>query len=206
MTHKTNSRLAGFVFLFYIVSGIGGMILFAPATAGHTTAEKLASVAQHQAMIRAEGVYALLMAMNAIVLAVAIYGLTRDYDRDLALLALCCRMIEGGIAVVGALLTRALLTASTDVAAAIFSLNGFTALISATLFAIGSTIYCWLFLRARSIPASLAWLGVLSSVLLLIALPLQIAGVLSGTITYVVWIPVALFEITFAFWLLIKGV
>ena len=41
---------------------------------------------------------------------------------------------------------------------------------------------------------------------LVIALPLQISGVIAGPVTNYIWIPMAAFEITFAVWLLVKGV
>src|SRR2546428_7228891 len=113
MTRTTNARLAGFMFLFYIATGIAGMVMFAPATSGETTAAKLASVAQHATLMRAAAVYSLAMMMNAFVLAVALYALTRDYDRDLALLALSCRLTEGVIGGMSAVATRALLSVAT---------------------------------------------------------------------------------------------
>src|SRR3989442_4300321 len=114
MTRTTNARLAGFMFLFYIVTGIAGMILFAPATSGGTTAAKLVSVAQHATLMRVAAVYSVLMMMNPFVLAVALYALTRDYDRDLALLALLCRVTEGVIGGgMSAITNRALLSVAT---------------------------------------------------------------------------------------------
>ena len=68
----------------------------------------------------------------------------------------------------------------------------------------GSTLFSYLFLRARSIPAPLAWLGVLASVLLLVALPLELVGFIK--VTFLMWIPMLVFEVAFALWLLIKGV
>jgi len=46
----------------------------------------------------------------------------------------------------------------------------------------------------------------LASALLVVGLPLQLAGVLSGSVTQLMWIPMAAFEIPLALWLLIKGV
>jgi hypothetical protein len=43
-------------------------------------------------------------------------------------------------------------------------------------------------------------------VLLVVGLPLQIAGFIEGPVTLFMWIPMALFEVIFALWLLIKGV
>src|SRR5438309_1568986 len=76
---------------------------------------------------------------------------------------------------------------------------------SASSFALGSTIFAWLFLRARSIPTWLAWVGVVGSLLILIGLPLQIAGFIRSPVTDLMWIPVAVFEIVLGFWLLITG-
>ena len=213
MKRTTNARLAGFMFLFYIASGLAEMAFLSPTRGAATTAAKLAAIAQHATMARFSAAVALLMMMNAIVLAVAIYALTRDYDRDLALLALVCRIAEGVLSAAGAGTGRALLTlatggdtaTATTVAAAIFSMRSLQTLLCATAFAIGSTIYCYLFLRARSIPRWMAWLGLIGSALLIVTLPLQIGGVFTGTPAMLVWIPIALFEVTFGVWLLIKG-
>jgi hypothetical protein len=52
----------------------------------------------------------------------------------------------------------------------------------------------------------LAWLGVFASVLLVVCLPLQLAGFLHGLVTSLMWIPMAAFEVPLGIWLLIKGV
>src|SRR5712691_911965 len=146
MTGTTNARLAGFMFLFYIATGIAGMVVFAPATSGEGTAAKLASVVQHATLMRVSAVYSVLMMMNPFVLGVALYALTRDYDRDLALLALVCRITEGVIAAVSAVAERGLLSVATaavgaapaDAAAAtaigsvLLNVQGLTTLIAAT--------------------------------------------------------------------------
>ena len=68
----------------------------------------------------------------------------------------------------------------------------------------GSTLFSYLFLRARSIPVLLAWLGVLASVLLLITLPLGLVEVIN--VSFTMWMPMLVFEVAFALWLIIKGV
>ena len=79
--------------------------------------------------------------------------------------------------------------------------------VGALFFAVGSTIFSWLLLRGRMIPAVLAWLGVVVSVTWVIGLPLQLVGLLRGPIvTWVMFVPMAAFEVPFALWLLIKGV
>lgn len=125
----------------------------------------------------------LLMSLSAVVLGVTLYALTRAQEPILAMLALTCRLLEAT------------------------AINN-----SSIFFAIASTIFSGLLLRGRLIPVALAWLGVIASALLVLILPLQVAGLLGGTtswsasITWLIWLPMLVFEVTLAFWLLIKGV
>ena len=221
MTRPANARLAGFTFLFYIAAGVASMVLFGKATKGaEGVAATLASISQHATTVRLTAVLGLLTFMAAVTLAVTLYALTRDQDPDIAMLALCCRVGEGVIGAISAISTLELLsvaTASTTAAgpdapaayalgALLLHAGGAHTLVGATCFAVGSALYSYLFLRARSIPGVLAWLGVLGSMLLVVGLPLQLAGFIRGSVTNFMWIPVAVFEVVLALWLLIKGV
>lgn len=216
MTRTTNARIAGFTFLVYIAAGITSMVLFARATSGEGVAAQLASFAQHATNVRLTILLNLLMNLSALVLAVTLYAITRDQDRDLAMLALTCRVAEGiaGMDVSGTLGLLWLATATEATAldaGAASALGAFflklakTMGASATFFAVGSTLFSWLLLRGRMIPAALAWVGVLASVLLVVCLPLQLAGLLTGPVTSFMWFPMLLFEVALALWLIIKG-
>ncbi len=217
MTLRTNARVAGVTFLLYIVTGIASMILFNQASRGEATTAKLASIAQHATLVRVTALLLWLQFLYAVVLGVTLYALTRDQDRDLALLALSCRFTEGVIAAMAtgtrlellSVATASTTAAGPDVAAARALgdwLFGGDWTVAGLCFAVGSLIYSYLFLRARSIPAWLAWLGVLASVLWVAGLPLQMLGYLHGPATYVMWMPMALFEVVLALWLIVKGV
>jgi hypothetical protein len=149
-----------------------------------------------------------------------LYAITRDEDRDLAILALCCRVGEGMLGMIAPMITLGLLwlATTTEVGTAVRDtpatlvlagflreLGGWNTITAAMLFAIGSTIFSWLFLRGRMIPRSLAWLGVAASVLLVVLLPLELAGAVSGPVTKIMWLPMAAFEIPLGLWLLVKG-
>src|SRR5258708_2859579 len=165
MTLRTSARIAGVTFIVYIVAGIASMAL---ARRTHVVA-----------------VLTLITSMSALVLGVTLYAITREEDRDLAMLAMMCRVIE----------------------AIPLGVNR-----SAFFFAVGSTIFCWLLLRGRMIPVALAWLGVVASALLVGVLPLQTAGLFAGRatwysgITWFVWMPMLAFELTVAVWFIVKGV
>jgi hypothetical protein len=59
---------------------------------------------------------------------------------------------------------------------------------------------------------ALAWLGVFASAPLVVVLPLQLAGLFGGpmtwsaSVTWLVWLPMLVFEVVLALWLIIKGV
>lgn len=220
MTRRMNARLAGVTFLLYIATGLTHLALFNRATGGAEggVAAQLAGIAQHSQLVRVTILLTLLQAAYALVLGVTLWALTRDQDPDLAMMGLGCRAGEGVIGAVSAVRTLQLVavaTASTaaagpDSAAALalggllLNHGGWSGSITATCFAAGSALFSWLFLRARSIPTPLAWLGVAASVLLVVLLPAQLAGF--GPVTMVAWLPMLVFEVVLALWLLIKGV
>jgi hypothetical protein len=217
MTPRTNARIAGITFLLYIATGIAGLILFNQASHGDTAAARLASLAQHATLVRVTALLLWLQFLYAIVLGVTLYALTRDADRDLSLVATGCRFTEGVIAAMAAGSRLKLLSVATAVAGAPapdaaashvladYLMSG-SGTVAALCFAIASLIYSWLFWRARSIPAWLAGFGVLASVLWVVGLPAQMLGWFTGSATYAMWIPMALFEIALAVWLIFKGV
>jgi hypothetical protein len=210
MTVKTNARIAGFMFLFYIASGIVGMIFFDQATKGADAGAKLATIATHRSQMGIAFAFALIGIFNALVLGLALYALTRETDRDLALLALIFRVVEGAINAMPALAILALLSlataaASPDVAGLLLKVQVWTVAIGATVFAVGSALYSYLFLRARSIPAWLAWLGVLASVQLTFTAPLAGLGLVRGGGVGLMWLPMLAFEVTLGVLLLIRG-
>lgn len=216
MTRNTNARLAGFTFLLYIVSGISSLVLSGRTISGQGIAAKLASVAQHPTQVGILVLLGFIQCFAAIVLGVTLYAITRDEDRDLAMLGLVCRVGEGiigglSIPVILTLLwlaktsgTDAPATAAAHTLAA--SLLRDDVALTATFFAVGSMLFSWLFVRGRMIPIPLAWLGVVASVLLVVLLPLQLAGFVHGMITQLMWLPMLAFEVPLALWLIVRGV
>jgi len=164
MTRRTNATIAGVTFLVYIVAGITSLAL--------------------RNRLNVAPILTLITSFCALVLGVTLYAITREQDRDLALLALLCRAIE-----------------------AIPGHGG-----GEIYFAVGSTLFCWLLLAGRMIPAALAWLGVVASALLVVVLLLRMAGLFgpgtnwSSSLTWIMWLPMLVFELTFAAWLIVKGV
>jgi hypothetical protein len=220
MTRRTNARVAGVTFLLYIATGLTSLALFNQATGGGGgAAAQLAGIARHETLVGVTILLTLLQAGYALVLGVTLHGLTRHQDPDLAVMALCCRAGEGLIGVLATIGALQLFAASTASAASgprqeaaqllgsiLLKQDGWSVSIAATCFAAGSMLFSWLFLRARTIPVPLAWLGLVASVLLVVLLPLRLAGFLSGPVTMLMWLPMLVFELAFAFRLIVKGV
>ena len=95
MTRTMNARIAGFTYLFYTAVGSTLHVLMNRATNAEGTAATLALVAEHASDVRVSVVLSLLESCSALVLAVSLYGITRDQDHELAMLALACRVGEG---------------------------------------------------------------------------------------------------------------
>jgi hypothetical protein len=219
MTRTTNSRIAGLAFLAYIAVGLTAMILWNRATGGEDTAATITGIARHASGVRVAIVLEIVACFCALVLAVTLFAITRDEDPDLAMLGMTCRVAEGVIGAaslqrgVGRLwLATAAGADAPDPGAAnalgafLLKLPSWSAIICGIFFAAGSTLFAYLLLRGRMIPVGLAWLGVLASLLVLAALPLQLAGILRGPVTQLIWLPILAFELPFSFWLIIKGV
>jgi len=133
------------------------------------------------------------------------------------MLAFACRVGEGLVGAVP-LTTLGLVWLATNagptapdaasaqgLAALLLKVGDWQTITAALLFAVGSTIFSFLLLRGRIIPAPIAWLGVVGSALPVITLTIQLTGGLLGPLTNLAWLPVAVFELTVAFWLIIKG-
>jgi hypothetical protein len=128
---------------------------------------------------------------SAMILALTLFVVTRVEQPILAALGMIFRLAEGAL---GPSLDLTGITVSQPT------------LVDATLFVIGSTFFCWLLLRGRMLPRPLAWIGVIASVILLVGLPLQLAGLLGAPLTMVMWMPMLAFEVPGGLWLLVKGV
>ncbi len=222
MTLTTNARIAGFTYLFYAAIGIYSELLIHQARGVDGGAAELARIGQYATNVRLTIVIAVLECLSALVLGVTLYGITRAEDQELAMLGLVCRVAEGVLGSLNnipgylGLLWLAKAGVGTGIPPDIPTANALRAFLlmpgasvplGAFFFAAGSLIFSYLLLRGRMIPVSIAWLGVFAFGLLVVVLPLQLAGFPSGPLTgYFLWLPALVFQIVLALWLLIKGV
>jgi hypothetical protein len=220
MTRTTNARIAGFTYLFYAAIGICSELLMHQARGVDGGSAELVRLGQHAINVRLVILIVVLECFSALVLGVTLYGITRDEDHELAVLVLVCRVAEGVLGTLNIPNYLGLLwlvkagggTGAPDItttnALRTFLLMPVPSVPLGTIFfAVGSLALSYLLLRGRIVPVSIAWLGVFASGLLVVALPLQLAGFPTGPLKgYYEWLPALVFQVVLALWLLIKGV
>jgi len=217
-TGQLYARLAGITILLYIVVGFTSVILYSRATNAEGTEAILAQIAAHISGMRMTVILELLESFCAVVLGVALYAITRTVNQELALLGMVCRVSEGVLGVLGIRNTIGLLWLSQagkgpegPIQATAGALGDFLlmpgqgGMIGSPFFAAGIMIFSFLLLRGRIVPAPLAGFGLFSSVLIVVMLPLQLAGFIGGPLTWYAWIPMLVFQILLGLWLLVKG-
>ena len=171
MTRSTNARVAGFTYLFYAAVGLCSDQLMHRATSADGDAAILARMGEHATDVRIAILLRLLEGFSAVVLAVTLYGITRVQNRELAMLAMVCRVAEGVFGLLGipsylGLLwlaraevgTGAMDTATTNALRAFLLMPGPSVPLGAIFFAVGSMIFSYLLLRGRMVPVAIAWI------------------------------------------------
>ena len=215
VTHLFYARLAGIMLLLYIVVGVASMFVAGQAMGGEQNVALLTKMAEHEPLARLEAVSGVIAFFIAVILSVALYVLTRDQDPNLALIAAGCRFGEAMINAISAIQTLELVSIAkanrlatpaevSMVFDVFFKEHGSGVLVSSVCFAAGSSIYSYLFLRAGNIPVIIAWVGMVASSLLGVYLLVQMMGFVKGN--WYIWMPMLVFEVTLAWWLIFRGV
>jgi len=221
MTERTQriwARLAGFLFLWLIVTGVTGMVITSRIAGSGTFAETATRIAKSEHLYRAALCCELVETMSALVLAFALYVTLRPVHELVAQFAIYWRLGEsfiGGVGVVLGFVTLHLYTsaptAGTAAAAQLPALAELTnragsVNISATFFSIGSLLFFFLFFKSRYIPRILSVFGIFASVVV----TAMLFGILifpehAATLQYG-WAPMALAEVATGIWLMVFAV
>lgn len=209
MSSAISARIAGFTLLAYIAAGVVSLVLTQAIGAQPDIAGKLARAAENIMFLRYAALLDLLCAFFALILAVTLYAVTSPHGATAAMFAMICRVVEGLLIATSLSDTLGvlwLLEQPTEGSGNVHLLASYVmrseVALTSIFFAMGSLTFAWLFLRGRLIPAPLAWLGIIASLVLLIVLPPQLVGFLSDPMLSVAWLPMLLFEVPLALWLI----
>jgi uncharacterized protein DUF4386 len=214
------ARLAGFLFLWLIITGLAGDLTISRIVGSGTFAETAKRVVASEHLYRVALSSELIETLSAVLLAFALYVTLKPVDKLLAQIAMYWRLGEsfiGGAGMILGFLRLSLYTSpqsqgalGTDQSQALVDLTrhaGFAAYnISAIFFSIGSILFSYLFFKSRYIPRILSAFGVFASVIVTImCFASLIFPERAATLQYG-WAPMAIAEVTTGFWLLFKGV
>ena len=214
------ARIAGFGFLWLIVTGLAGALAVSRVAGSGTFAEIAKRVAASEHLYRVALASELIETLSAVLLAFALYVTLKPIDKLLAQIAMYWRLGEsfiGGVGMIFGFVTLHLYTASHSIGAlgtdqsqalvGVMGQAGFAAYnISAIFFSIGSILFFYLFFKSRYIPRSLSAFGVFASVIVTImCFGNLIFPEHSATLGYG-WAPMGIAEVTVGFWLLVKGI
>lgn len=214
-------RLAGFIFLFLIATGTGGVLLFEGLRIPGDISATLVNISTHSMRISVIILISIISGIATIFLAVMLYSILKEQDEKIAVLVLSFRLVEALLIYIGAIISVLLLSllsreyvgqGTSDqtfyhaLANSLISVKGWSFTLGAIFFCVGSILFSYLFLKTKLIPIWISILGLVASVILFLGLSLQIADLVKGPILEVIWIPLMLFEFIIGLWLLVKGV
>ena len=215
-TQRRYARLAGFLFLWLIITGLAGAITASRIAGSGTFLEVAKRVVASERLYRVALCSELVETLSATLLAFALYVTLKPVDDLLARMAMYWRLGEsfvGGASMIDGFVRLRLYTASQSSAAlgadqsqALVDLTRAAGTasynISAIFFSIGSILFFYLFFRSRYIPRMLSGLGLFASVLVpIICFGGLIFPEYAGTLQYG-WAPMAVAEVTTGIWLM----
>ena len=211
------ARVAGFLFLWLIVTGISNLLIESNVAGSGAFAETARRIAASEHLYRLGLLCGLIETMSALTLAFALYVTLKPVDPLLAQFAMLWRVGESFLGAVGVMLGffKLQLYTSTQPGdgfgagqmGALADLLGHGGSdISAIFFSIGSILFFYLFLKSRYIPKILSAFGLFASIVVAIMLfGLLIFPEHARTLQYG-WAPMALAEVTTGIWLMGFGV
>jgi hypothetical protein len=227
-SQRKAAKVAGFMFLLIVIGWTLNWI-FVDAKL-HVAGNAMATVNNimaNELLFRIGIANELVFSIGGIALALALYIILKPVNKNLALLALCWKLMDTVIGTANVLVTfivlqmlngKAHLAAFKpeqlqDSAGLFFNIRANGAAIAMLFLGLGFIVFFYLLFRSKYVPGILAAFGILSYVLILanslanILVP-QNAAVLTmvNPVSMIFMVPSILFELLIGIWLLLKGI
>lgn len=216
---RVNGKFTGLFFITATVTAIIGLLLYDPIL---KTNDFLMSGAANSSQIVLGAIFELILVISAIGTAIMLFPYLRKFDGRFALGYLVFRLTEAILILVGIVSVLALLTVSKNavtasaptveslraVGIALIGMHDWTFILGpCIMLGVNTSIYSFVFYRTKLVPRSLASLGIIGSVLILISgilamfniVPLFTMGAM------LLALPIAVYEMILAGWLIAKG-
>jgi len=215
-TQRIYARVAGFLFLWLIITGLTGLLTSSHIVGSGTFAETAKRVLASEHLYRLALCFELIETLSAALLAFALYATLKPVDKLLAQFAMYCRLGEsfiGGASMIFSFFRLAVYTSPQSVG--VFGADQSQALvgltrtagsasvnISAIFFSIGSILFFYLFFKSRYIPRILSAFGMFASAIVTIICFGSLIFPERAAVLQYGWAPMAIAEVTTGFWLM----
>jgi hypothetical protein len=213
---KNTPRFLGAAFLLQAVaSAVSGLFLLQPLIVSGNITESMTNIANNALQMRASIVVEMITAIGIVMLGALLYIVLHKQNKIIALVALGLYLIEAAILAASRIPAFALLLISQESVIAghpaylqtlgnlFYESQSFGYDLHMLPFALGATLFYYLFFKSGFIPRVLSLWG-------LIAAPLALIGILFALLGYdvpiVVFLPNLPFELTMGIWLMVKGI
>ena len=217
-----NARIAGFLYFLVIALGMLNNLFVLPnIIVPNDFAKTTSNILQSNSLYRLSIVLDVVMFVMVTSLAVSLYIVLKNVNRNLALMGFAFRFAESVLGGINVLLSLSVMI--------LLNTKGFTAILSTeqiVLFVrfalelksicfnvliifmgIGATIYCWLFYRSRYIPRIISVWGIVTYVsMTIVSFSVLLFSNMPSEIVIGVMAPSALFELLIGLWLCISGI
>ena len=172
-TQRLYARLAGFLFLYSIVIGVGGALLLSRIEGNGTFAETAKRIVESERLYRVVLSSAVNVPLGAVLLAFALYVTLKPVNSLLAQLAMIFNVLDSFLSCqvrICDVVRLHLYTSSQIIGAQMLadlmrSIAGATENIGGIFFGIGSLLFFYLFFKSRYIPRILSAVGLFASVI-----------------------------------------
>ncbi len=219
-SQRKAAKVVGAMYLFGFVAVFDELYVRGRLIIDNNAAETARNIIAHETLFRLGIAVDLIEMASMVVLLTALYVVLKPVNQSLALLAAFWRLMEAAICVVMTLSSFDVLRvlSSADYTR-VFQADQLRALTSIYLGAhgagynvaeiflgLGSTVFGYLWFKSRYIPRVLAAWGVFSSLLVATCTFASVIFPNFQDVSFpVCYLPIAIFELTMGFWLLIKG-
>ncbi len=218
----THRRAAIFVGIFYIVAAVAavlGLVFYGPLL---NSPDALIKGVEPKNQVIVGALMEFLLVGSAIGTAVGLFPLLRKYNESIALGYLCFRFMEAALITLGIVSVLSLLTLSQKFVTGaapnpaafqssstlLLAIHDWTFLLGPDLMlGINTMLYSFLLYTSRLVPRLIAGMGLTGATFILLAALLEMFGIIGQTSLWgiLLAIPVAVYEMTLAVWLIVKG-
>ena len=213
---KNTPRLLGAAFLLQAVaSAVWGLILLEPLIVPGNITESMTNIANNALQMRASIVFTMITAIGIVMIGVLMYVILKKQNRNIAIVAMGLYLLEAAILAASRIPAFALLRISQESVIAghpaylqtlgnlFYESADFGDWLHMLPFALGATLFYYLFFKSGYIPRVLALWGLIAALLAVIG---TLFGLLGYDVPIVVFLLSLPFELTIGVWLIVKGI